>query len=246
MYSNDKYARWIAHGLRNERFERVAAAWPVRESCPGGEAALMSVIRESSRSRAPVLHMCCCNELPIPDYRPSGLSVPLTLARHSSPLQGGAAQRYRTSWKSSRAREEERTRAQTSAVRMQITAPRCNHASIWWSTIIRTILLRRLVNRRIARAFAFTQPAYRALLLFPQKNALCPNDRRIPLSQVTFTGCTLKRKYRRWTERNALIASKFNDRFYDKVEVEFSINENEDNYHLSQLSDFQNFKLKFY
>lgn len=42
-----------------------------------------------------------------------------------------------------RERREARTRAeaQTSAVRMQITVPRRSHASIWWSTIIRTILL---------------------------------------------------------------------------------------------------------
>lgn len=166
--------------FENERFERVAAAWPVREFCPGGEAALMSVIRESSRSRAPVLHMCC-NELPIPDYRPGRPvsprppSPPPTRPPFFARRRGSA---YRTSWKSSRAREEERARAQTSAVRMQITAPRCNHASIWWSTIIRTILLRRLVNRRIARAFAFTQPAHRAPLLFPKKRSVFRDGRR--------------------------------------------------------------------
>lgn len=44
--------------FRIEQFERVAA-WPghSRDSCPGGEAALMSVIRESRLSRALVLHM---------------------------------------------------------------------------------------------------------------------------------------------------------------------------------------------
>jgi len=77
-----------------------------------------------------------------------------------------------SSSKSSRTREEGPVPGpDISCAHMQITVPRCNHASIWWSTIIRTIFLRRLVNRRIARAFAFTQPAYRARCYFPQKTA---------------------------------------------------------------------------
>lgn len=125
----------------------------------------MSVIGESRLSRALVLHMCC-NELPIPDYRPAILRA--RLSRPRSPFFLFARRRGRaivSSSKSSRTREEGSVPGpDISWTHMQITVPRCNHASIWWSTIIRTILLRRLVNRRIARAFAFTQPAYRTLL----------------------------------------------------------------------------------
>lgn len=75
-----------------------------------------------------------------------------------------------SSSKSSRTREKGLVPGpDISCAHMQITVSRCNHASIWWSTIIRTILLRRLVNRRIARAFAFTQPAYRVRCCFPPK-----------------------------------------------------------------------------
>lgn len=137
----------------------------------------MSVIGESSLSRALVLHMCC-NELPIPDYRSTILRVRLfrprlsrLLLAASSFFAGRRGRAIVSSSKSSRTREEGPVPGpDISCAHMQITVPRCNHASIWWSTIIRTILLRRLVNRRIARVFAFTQPAYRCC--FPKKRSI--------------------------------------------------------------------------
>ena len=132
----------------------------------------MSVIGESGLSRALMLHMCC-NELPIPDYRP--FFVPITL---SSPARRPSFSRREaivSSSKSSRTREEASgpgPRHQLCA-HMQITVPRCNHAPhMVVHHYLHDTSLRRLVNRRIARAFGFTQPAYRACCCFPKKRPI--------------------------------------------------------------------------
>lgn len=123
----------------------------------------MSVIRESRLSRALVLHMlqraADLELLAGPAIlRFSSLPPrPSRSSRHSFLFRAGrgAAARYRNHLEiPGRTREEETgpgPRHQLCACKLPV--PRCN-ASIWWSTIIRTIhfslFLRRLINRYCA------------------------------------------------------------------------------------------------
>jgi len=65
----------------------------------------MSVIGESGLSRALVLHMCC-NELPIPDYRPFFVSITFVPGSSFFLFVGRRGRAIVSSSKSSRTREE--------------------------------------------------------------------------------------------------------------------------------------------
>lgn len=65
---------------------------------------------------------------------------------------------------------------------MQITVPRRNHASIWWSTIIRTIPLHRLVNRHILRVLLRSLNPPIAHFCFPKFSQLFEDVAIIRLS----------------------------------------------------------------
>jgi len=144
---------------------RIAAAYsgefafansrPARGSGGGGRINVSnSRIEAFARSRALVLRICC-NEPPTTG-RPFGIPVFVAVLRPFFFFAGrrGRAASYVPPRNRAELEKKGPSLAQTSAVRMQITALRCNHASIWWSTIIRTISLHRLVNRRILRVLS--------------------------------------------------------------------------------------------
>lgn len=119
------------------------------------------VLQRAADSGLPAGHSSC------PSLSSAALSSPLVIL----PFRREVRPHGLLLEKSSRTREEgPGPGPDISCAHMQITVPRCNHASIWWSTIIRTIYFFTAPSRKQTHCACFrVHSTYRARCCFPPK-----------------------------------------------------------------------------